>query len=85
MKQAILFGAYFACATAFAGADREYFWFKNEPKCADAIVKVRSYCEVTFRPGAVIQSNSMCTAQEIRIARPGKKPIRQNLPCRQDR
>ena len=68
------------CASACAqGADPEMFWFKNETVCAGANITVRSYCEVSHRDNAVRQVNSICTEQEVRIARSGRQLVKHDL------
>jgi hypothetical protein len=79
MKYKTLFAVYFLCISAFAGDEREYFWFKNEVQCADARVVVRSYCEESQATEYMIHSNNMCTEQELTIERPGKRKVRRNL------
>jgi len=76
MKMKIFLLAYFACVTAQAAADTEYFWFKNVAQCGRAQVTVRSYCE----PNQFgYTTNTKCTMQELVIEQPGKSTVRRDL------
>ncbi len=67
-----------ACGAAQA-ADPEQFWFKNETRCGEARITVRSYCEVAHNAYAVMQRNTGCVEQQLVIAQPGKKIISRDL------
>lgn len=78
MKQILMATLACYCAAAMADDDRLY-WFKNEAACGPAKVTIRSHCLKTYREGASRQRNNGCPAQEVLIAQPGKKPVKQDL------
>jgi len=78
MKTALL-AALLACSAAAQAADPELFWFRNETRCGEARVTVRSYCEVAHRANAVEQRNTGCGEQQLVIEQPGKKVVKRDL------
>lgn len=78
MKACMMVALWCVSASVYA-ADPEMFWFKNETACAGAKITVRSYCEVSHREHAGRQVNSLCTEQEVIIARPGKQLVKHDL------
>jgi hypothetical protein len=78
MKTALLALLWAGSAAALA-AEPESFWFRNETKCGEVRVTVRSYCEVAHRENAVMQRNTGCGEQQLVIEQPGKKVVKRDL------